>query len=278
MKHIRLYTIATFAAVALAAAGCTQTVADAPEDNLGASPQAVGADADARPRGPMAMFEQGDKDKDGKLTRDEARAVAAEHFAALDANKDGQLAAEELAAMRGRGHQGGRGEGHGMKDRGPDEEGRAGRGCCNDGDGAGKAACDGQGPNGGERGERGPSRGPGHGPGRGLAELDKDGNGSISKDEAPPRLQASFDEVDTNQDGALDQAELQAWHEAHGPGKAGKGPGRGLAEMDEDGNGSVSAQEFEQAALERLSHMDANADGVVTKDELPDGRGPRKPL
>lgn len=263
MKALRIYTIATFAAVALAAAGCTQTAANSPEDDLAADPEAAEV-----ARGPAAMFAQADKDKDGRLTLDEARAIEKEHFAKIDKNGDGQLDTEELAA--GRPLKGGRGPGAGG-------QGRMGQGPCANADDP--AACQARGPRGGD----------GKGPEHALARLDKDGNGSISKEEAPPRMQQRFAEVDTNSDGALDQAELENWHKSHGPGERGKdgmgkgqrdgegkGPGRRMPNLDKDGNGTVSAQEFEQGARERFERRDANKDGVVTKDELPQGRGARK--
>lgn len=46
-------------------------------------------------------------------------------------------------------------------------------------------------------------------PARG-ADLDKDGDGKISKEEAPERLKAAFDELDADKDGLLSQEELQA--------------------------------------------------------------------
>jgi Ca2+-binding EF-hand superfamily protein len=42
-----------------------------------------------------------------------------------------------------------------------------------------------------------------------LARLDKDQNGEVTKDEAPPRLQEHFQQMDANQDGVLDRTELQ---------------------------------------------------------------------
>jgi hypothetical protein len=92
------------------------------------------------------------------------------------------------------------------------------------------------------RGPAGPGRG---GPGRGgpggragaggagvqqfiarLKEADANGDGKISKEEAPDRLKQAFDRIDTNSDGQLDDAELRALAERIGRGRAGRG-GRG---------------------------------------------------
>jgi Ca2+-binding EF-hand superfamily protein len=43
-----------------------------------------------------------------------------------------------------------------------------------------------------------------------IEQFDKNGDGKLQKDELPPRLQARFDELDTNHDGALDESELKA--------------------------------------------------------------------
>jgi Ca2+-binding EF-hand superfamily protein len=43
-----------------------------------------------------------------------------------------------------------------------------------------------------------------------IQTFDKNGDGKLQKDELPPKLQERFDELDTNHDGALDEAELKA--------------------------------------------------------------------
>ena len=42
-----------------------------------------------------------------------------------------------------------------------------------------------------------------------LKQIDRDGDGKISKEEAPERLKERFDTVDTNKDGVLDKAEQE---------------------------------------------------------------------
>jgi Ca2+-binding EF-hand superfamily protein len=44
-----------------------------------------------------------------------------------------------------------------------------------------------------------------------LKRADTDGDGKLSKEEAPPFLKKQFAKIDTNGDGFLDQAELEAW-------------------------------------------------------------------
>ena len=45
---------------------------------------------------------------------------------------------------------------------------------------------------------------------RSFAELDRDGDGKVSRDEAPPRMQEFFDKIDSDHDGFLSSAEMAA--------------------------------------------------------------------
>jgi len=83
------------------------------------------------------------------------------------------------------------------------------------------------GPGGGPAGPGGERR-PG---GFDLMQFDSDGDGKVSKQEAPERMQEGFDALDANQDGALDQDEIQAMREKMrakfrgGGGRPSGGPG-----------------------------------------------------
>jgi len=54
-----------------------------------------------------------------------------------------------------------------------------------------------------------------------LMELDKDGDGKISRQEAPERMQGFFEMLDTNKDGFLDKAEIAAMRAKFQRAKAG---------------------------------------------------------
>jgi multidrug efflux pump subunit AcrA (membrane-fusion protein) len=90
---------------------------------------------------------------------------------------------------------------------------------------------EGRGPGGG--GDRPDGAGPGRGPGGGgpggrpnLMQFDVDGDGRVSKEEAPERMQQFFDRIDSNGDGAIDQAEIDQMQSRFGGGPAaGRGPG-----------------------------------------------------
>ncbi|MDB5455466.1 MAG: hypothetical protein JWP92_1051 [Caulobacter sp.] len=46
------------------------------------------------------------------------------------------------------------------------------------------------------------------------------------------------------------------------------GPGGGRAPLDADGDGKVTAAEFDAAAVARFKRMDRNGDGIIDKAEL----------
>lgn len=95
-------------------------------------------------------------------------------------------------------------------------------------------------------------------------QLDTNGDGLISRDEAQPapRLSASFDRIDTNKDGQLSREELRAARIKRG--------GAHRAQLDVNKDGQISRDEAKPA--QRLSQnfdaIDANKDGQLTRDEL----------
>jgi hypothetical protein len=99
--------------------------------------------------------------------------------------------------------------------------GAAGRGP--EGPGAGPADSSGEGRRGGGR----------RGGGGDLMQLDADGDGKVSRDEAPERMRDFFDNLDTSGDGFIDRAEADAMRQRFraggGPGAPGGGPPGGGA-------------------------------------------------
>lgn len=112
-------------------------------------------------------------------------------------------------------------------------------------------------------GEEMPSRQFGRG-GKGGPQMferfDKDGDGKVSKAEAPPMMSERFDAVDTDKDGFVTSAEARAMHEKRG--------GFMGSRMDTDGDGKVSAVEFEEGHVAMLRGADKDGDGAVTMDEM----------
>ncbi len=181
---------------------------------------------EAGPGGPHPrpkFFQLLDRDNNGRISKDEL-AKAGELLAELDENKDGQLDPRELMGPppgEG-GREGGRppmpagdrerpresdrarpdaarpdaarkpqeGDARREGDR-PKPEGERPRG-------------EGDRPKEGERGAKAPAADPEF-----FKKLDKNGDGKISKEEAPERLADSFGRIDTNNDGFLDRAEIE---------------------------------------------------------------------
>ena len=135
-----------------------------------------------------------DKDQDGSISLDEAPQRMKQRFSDIDANSDSKISREELkqalATMRG-----GRGQGQRDGKGNKGEKGSKGK--------QQKGAMDQQGANGQGMGRRRMGNAASL-----FASLDKDGDGKISKDEAPGRLKTNFDKMDTDQSGAASLEEF----------------------------------------------------------------------
>jgi Ca2+-binding EF-hand superfamily protein len=120
---------------------------------------------------------------------------------------------------------------------------------------------------------------------------DKNGDGKLTRDEVPERMQGIFARGDSNQDGVLTVDEIRKMSQAQSQqqqqqvrGQEGGGePGRALREsfnqmgfimreplymaLDTDHDGKISAGEI-AAAPKSLLALDKNHDGQLTQDEL----------
>ena len=127
---------------------------------------------------------QYDSNSDGKVSKDEAPERMREFFDRMDPNSDGFIDAKEIADMSrrfGGGRRGGGGGGRrGQRDGAADESGS------------------------GEDAGGGQSRRQFN-----LMDYDKDGDGKVSKDEAPERMRSFFDRMDPNSDGFIDAKEIE---------------------------------------------------------------------
>jgi hypothetical protein len=102
--------------------------------------------------------------------------------------------------------------------------------------------------------------------------VDANGDGIVTREEAQvyPRLATHFDAADTNRDGRLAGAELEAGRDsARREARAAIRERWGAA--DKDGDGAISKSEAEQSMprlAKRFGEFDVNGDGKVTRDEV----------
>lgn len=101
-----------------------------------------------------------------------------------------------------------------------------------------------------------------------MERLDTNGDGQITKEEAEAAKAARFAEADTNGDGGLSMAEMQAFHAAEKARRMETMRQRMFEKADADGNGVISADEFEARGAPMFDRMDADGDGVITAEEM----------
>ncbi len=99
-----------------------------------------------------------------------------------------------------------------------------------------------------------------HGGGKGLGRFDRDGNGSVTKDEMRTTAIEQFDKTDTNHDGRLTQDEIQAAHRERAA--------KRFAEKDANKDGKLSRDEVAKMPDQVFARLDTNKDGFLTPDEL----------
>ncbi len=120
----------------------------------------------------------------------------------------------------------------------------------------------------------GPGTGSG-GPAQQLLEafdrIDTDGNGQLSKAEIEAARQARFKAADTDGDGALSQAELTALLEKEAAARA----ARMMARRDANGDGKLSPEEMGPAAgvtqgmrAKMFARIDTDGNGELSKAEI----------
>ncbi|MEM8978662.1 MAG: EF-hand domain-containing protein [Pseudomonadota bacterium] len=98
-----------------------------------------------------------------------------------------------------------------------------------------------------------------------FAELDTNGDGSLTQDEITARAKMRFDEVDTNGDGQLSSEEIAARADE----RMAKRVERMISRRDSNDDGALSFEEMQGDRKGRgFSRLDADGDGVVSEDEF----------
>lgn len=225
---------------------------------------------DDKPAGDAAndkagLFTKLDADKDGQLTADEAGEEHRRLFDRLkrnaDKNDDGKLSQDEFVAGLQERAEGNRGD---RPDGAPGDRPRRAGGDRTDG-----APGDGRRGSGrfGQIAER-------------LREFDKNSDGKIALDEVPEERQQMFemvlDRFDKNDDDAMDLSEMADAAREFGPGRSDgpdgrpegpPGPPPVVAALDANSDGTISSEEID-AASGALKKLDKNGDGKLTREEL----------
>ncbi len=102
-----------------------------------------------------------------------------------------------------------------------------------------------------------------------LMSFDRNGDGKLSREEVPERMQGLFDRGDKNHDGVLTADEIHelALHTPP-PGET-RGGGRDpvVAALDANHDGVISKEEIDNAPA-TLRTLDRNGDGKLTADEF----------
>ena len=111
-----------------------------------------------------------------------------------------------------------------------------------------------------------------------IKQLDKDNDGRVSRAEsaqaATERANKRFDELDANKDGYLTQEEVDAARKNMRD-KMKKRAVDHWKDADKDGDGAISRAEAEASMPmlnRRFDELDANKDGKITRDEMPQGK------
>jgi Ca2+-binding EF-hand superfamily protein len=105
-----------------------------------------------------------------------------------------------------------------------------------------------------------------------FEEIDSDGDGRITQAEMTEQMQARFDGADADGDGALSREELITRMTARHAEKIGQRADRMIERTDADGDGQLSMQELQdgrQGAM--MARMDRDGDGAVSRDEFAKG-------
>lgn len=115
-----------------------------------------------------------------------------------------------------------------------------------------------------------------------IMRFDENKDGKVSKEEVPERMRSFFDRMDPNNDGSIDQSEIDGMRSRFGGGRERRGSDRGgrsrdrggrsggfdVMRFDENKDGKVTKEEVPERLRSFFSRMDPNGDGVIDAKEI----------
>ncbi len=105
------------------------------------------------------------------------------------------------------------------------------------------------------------------GPKGDFSRFDKDGDGKVAISELDARHKEFLAKADKDGDGYVTKDEMDALHKD----RMAEHQARRFPDANNDG--SVDRREFEDAAREKFDKLDANGDGLISKEEMDAQRG-----
>lgn len=107
------------------------------------------------------------------------------------------------------------------------------------------------------------------GPKGDFSRFDADGDGKVAIAEIEGRAREFVSAADADKDGYITKDEMEAFHQSR------RAEREARRFPDADNDGYVSRREFEDAARIRFDELDANGDGLISRDEAPEHHGRR---
>ena len=94
------------------------------------------------------------------------------------------------------------------------------------------------------------------------------GDGVVTRDEAPDPIKTRFDRIEANADGMLEADELSDVGRGRQGGAAAVSPTTRILQFDANGDGLIGADEMPERMAQMFARFDTSGDGVIDEKEL----------